>query len=663
MKLSVDLLASAALDADPLPEVSQTVLKELLRNPSSRREDLLDLVKLDPSLCLKLLYLANSRSFGNPGRVASLEQMAELLDHEIILDALMSQVSRFSLTPNPSILTMHDHQLFWKHSLACARFSEALAEASGFPDPSTAYLAGLIHDYIKETLYLNYPDRYRAVFQLMEDEEICLNEAELRFFDRNHSDIAGEILAKWNVPRSLRRAVAWHHRLLDLSSEEKRVSVLAAIILAADILAYSHRQGDGGNAFLLRSEAHRQAMQPLIDSLGAERIDRVKEDLEAIYQRVGLGRIDRNAYIRLLADANRKLGQRAIDLRTSLREISLLHQMSQAFALSETLEQLLAQVLRELESQLKVVAVAILVRKEDSFKVFLAARSSLSGVSLKRIAEDLRHYYPNGTATLQQPHEITIETVPLEKSLLGDDVAQVSELKSSVVFSLDGRQASIGTLGLFSNQREVLSEYEKSRFEVVVEQIAMAIDRLSLNLETQRLAITDTLTGLFNRRHFQVFLEQEFSSCLRYTQPLSLVIMDLDHFKRVNDRYGHLVGDQVLRELGRLLKVHVREADVAARYGGEEFVVLMPRTFLPGATVFAERFRKAVSEHVFCKERDEPLSITLSQGVASFPLEGVRTATQLLDAGDRALLEAKRTGRDRIVVAPCRPLSESESVS
>jgi len=168
--------------------------------------------------------------------------------------------------------------------------------------------------------------------------------------------------------------------------------------------------------------------------------------------------------------------------------------------------------------------------------------------------------------------------------------------------------------------------------------------------KTQKSAITDHLTGLFNRGHFDDCLKKELNRCRRYGQTASVIMIDLDDFKHVNDAYGHAAGDSVLRDVGRLLVQRVREIDVAARYGGEEFAVILPETRRMSAFVVAERIRSEVERYFKRKSvNGHDTRATLSGGVASFP-EDAETPEALLARADEALYRAKRSGKNLVSV-------------
>ncbi len=162
-------------------------------------------------------------------------------------------------------------------------------------------------------------------------------------------------------------------------------------------------------------------------------------------------------------------------------------------------------------------------------------------------------------------------------------------------------------------------------------------------------ASTDGLTGLANRRHFDEFIEQQITSAVRYHIPLSLIALDLDHFKRLNDRHGHPAGDEVLRALANVLREVSRESDLAARYGGEEFALVLPQTDASGALAVAERCAKAIQATAI-PYGGEIISTTASFGVATFDRALHHDASDLLLAADKAVYAAKAAGRNTIRV-------------
>lgn len=167
--------------------------------------------------------------------------------------------------------------------------------------------------------------------------------------------------------------------------------------------------------------------------------------------------------------------------------------------------------------------------------------------------------------------------------------------------------------------------------------------------KVELLAITDPLTELFNRRHLEAALEMEWKKSKRYEQPLACLMIDIDHFKSVNDIYGHKAGDSVLREIARLIKNNLRAVDTVARWGGEEFIAILPQTDKEDAMKAASRILEIVLNHKF--EQVPERRITVSVGLA-YSDSSIDTTEKLTHAADFALFEAKRKGRNRIEIAP-----------
>lgn len=180
-----------------------------------------------------------------------------------------------------------------------------------------------------------------------------------------------------------------------------------------------------------------------------------------------------------------------------------------------------------------------------------------------------------------------------------------------------------------------------------------AVNKLSLEKANEELAIlsqTDGLTKLFNRIHWESCLQAEYKRWSRSQHSSSLVMLDIDHFKNVNDTYGHMVGDEVIRHISGLIREHVRETDVSGRYGGEEFVVLLADTSLKSAYVFAERLRKKV-EQAIVKYNDIELNYTISLGIAEVE-PCIQNSDAWIECADAALYNSKENGRNKVSMHP-----------
>lgn len=224
----------------------------------------------------------------------------------------------------------------------------------------------------------------------------------------------------------------------------------------------------------------------------------------------------------------------------------------------------------------------------------------------------------------------------------------------AIPFALDRRQSGIFFLRTERGDRALSTE--DADFAQVVIRAAVAAIRRAHALESSRadnrrleeLATTDALTRLLNRRALLERLSVEVDRARRFKSQLSLLMVDLDHFKSINDQHGHLAGDSMLREMGTLLAGAVRTIDIVARYGGEEFVVILPETAPDGAVTFAERLRERVEEQRFELEGGTGLHLTCSIGVATFPSPRVASTEDLFARADEALYRAKSGGRNQV---------------
>jgi diguanylate cyclase (GGDEF)-like protein len=199
----------------------------------------------------------------------------------------------------------------------------------------------------------------------------------------------------------------------------------------------------------------------------------------------------------------------------------------------------------------------------------------------------------------------------------------------------------IGVINVTNKRHDkAFTDEDVEMLKAVADQAAVAINKAQL----WDMAVTDSLTGLYVRRYFLVKLQEELHRAERYDNILSIVMADLDHFKNINDTYGHDAGDRVLKAIGKFLQQNIRDVDMVARYGGEEFVIMIPEAANDAAHILSERLRKQMSE---LKIEDLP-PITISLGIATYPFDGSDLA-DLIKKADAAMYAAKRDGRNRVV--------------
>jgi diguanylate cyclase (GGDEF)-like protein len=190
----------------------------------------------------------------------------------------------------------------------------------------------------------------------------------------------------------------------------------------------------------------------------------------------------------------------------------------------------------------------------------------------------------------------------------------------------------------------------KPEHQRLLESLALQIAGALQNAHLYELAMVDGLTGLFVRRYFDARIEEEIERSRRYGTPFSVIMLDVDDFKKLNDTYGHLVGDRVLRAIANVVKEQMRGVDTAARYGGEEISVILPRTEMVGAYNLAERIREAIAELRITTDDEPPraLAVTASLGISAFPESKALDGVDLVRRADKALYRAKKTGKNRV---------------
>jgi diguanylate cyclase (GGDEF)-like protein len=324
-----------------------------------------------------------------------------------------------------------------------------------------------------------------------------------------------------------------------------------------------------------------------------------------------------------------------------IRRLSLFHEMGQALASAGDSQEILRTMMAKIGGFYRPLKLSLLLLDEGPQELYpVVDPGSLAeeqGARLK-LGEGIAGWVAkHGEPILVED----ADSDPRFRDPLPDGLAGRG---SVLCVPIKGREAVLGVIRLASGPTgDRLSKEEIPTLTVLADYIAIA-------LEHARLTIADHCTGLFNARHLSYVLEAEIYRSTRFGHEFSVVFMDLDDFKKVNDAYGHLLGSKFLRMVGDLIKAQLRVIDSAFRYGGDEFVLLLPHTSKPNALVMVRRLREALNSGEFSLEKGRNLKMTASYGVASFPADA-RTAQDLLRLADEALYRVKSTTRDDIAVA------------
>lgn len=223
-----------------------------------------------------------------------------------------------------------------------------------------------------------------------------------------------------------------------------------------------------------------------------------------------------------------------------------------------------------------------------------------------------------------------------------------SNLKHMISFPLKTKNKILGVVSLFSNKTEKPKQ-KNTLIETMSDYSSICIDNAIAFEKTEKLSLIDELSQLYNSRHFFIALDREIERSRRYNKPLSLIFIDVDRFKSVNDKYGHLMGSEVLREIGTIIRETVRHPDIPCRYGGDEYTVILPETDEAGGTLTANRIRENVANNTFLSEYKLELSITVSLGVSTFPALA-KSKKELIETADKALYIVKKKKGNMAVI-------------
>lgn len=340
-----------------------------------------------------------------------------------------------------------------------------------------------------------------------------------------------------------------------------------------------------------------------------------------------------------------------VELQKSLYNISILYNISQAVNFIDDLKRLLQVILSK--------ALVTLEAEKGSLMLYDYTSNSLQvkvvyGLADKRVEENIN----NGLIQCSQikAGEGVAGTVFLEKKAIITNLGSndprfvnkdsLPNVQSLLCVPLIAKGETIGVINISNKKNNKLFNQKDLEFMTSLSnQAAIAID----NAKLYELATKDGLTKLYISRHFYTLLENEIRRCSRYKHKMSLLMLDIDNFKNINDTYGHLIGDQILRELSNEISQTVRKIDIPARYGGEEFIVILPETTKEDAVIIAERLRVNISKIKVKAKEDTYISPTTSIGVCQYPMDG-EDAKTLINSADTALYHSKHNGKNIVSI-------------
>ena len=331
-------------------------------------------------------------------------------------------------------------------------------------------------------------------------------------------------------------------------------------------------------------------------------------------------------------------------------EVAIFHELGKALTSSLQLDQVLRTIMQKVEEFLHPDTWSLLLMDEAKQELYFEIATGEGSAALKEIRIKVGQGIAGWVA---QTGEVVIVPDTSRDSRFFSKVDEKTKMqtRSIVAVPVRFRDRSLGVIELINCVgSQGFGERDLALLEVLSDFAAIAIENARHVQKIHELTITDDCTTLYNARHLNFVLETEIYRSQRYNYEFSLIFIDLDHFKNVNDTYGHLTGTRLLSDIGNMVKSNCRLIDFAFRYGGDEFVVLLPQTSKENALIVARRLHKRIREHTWMQDLGLEVRITASVGVASYPTDS-RDKSKLLHLADEAMYLVKNTSRDSVAAA------------
>lgn len=332
-------------------------------------------------------------------------------------------------------------------------------------------------------------------------------------------------------------------------------------------------------------------------------------------------------------------------------EVTVFHELGKALTSTLQLDQVLRTIMEKINEVLRPDTWSLLLMDIEKNELFFQIATGKGADALR----DVRIKVGQGLAgwVAKTGKAVVVPDTTQDSRFFGQvDAKTKTETRSVVAVPVRFRDQCLGVIELVNciEPGGCFSQRDLALLEALADYAAIAIENARHVQRIHELTITDDCTSLYNARHLNFMLDTEIYRSHRYAFEFSLIFIDLDHFKSVNDTYGHLMGSKLLSEIGEAVKERCRMIDMAFRYGGDEFVVLLPQTSKENALSVAHRVHKLIRETVWLKESGINIHITASVGVASYPTDS-RTKAELLHLADEAMYAVKNSTRDSVLGA------------
>lgn len=658
-------LVGELMDLPTFPQIAHRLL-EMTEDSTKSLHDVARVIERDQALTAKVLRVANSAMFGCKRQIRTIEHATVMLG--------MSNVRKYALTisvfgtrgSGSAVTDYENKRRTWVHAMAVAVLARLVAREFGCDNVETAVVAGLIHDIGKVVLEILRPGEYDRVPEVAREEQLSIVAAERRVFGTDHCALGAELGHRWNLPPDLVTVLERHHDHTCVTSAAPNQLAPVHLVHLSNFLCHQIGLADHpnlpGEVVDVTGWAKVGVSVPDLVSLLGD----VQSEIEQSIDYFDLGPVNLAEYCDAMDEANQRLVVEGLasenvqrQLRRRIADLMLVTDEVLSMRAEASVDDLLVQVAEGPLAQLdydrtviylvdrgrtRLIPYAVYGTGPDATALPALAVDDVTDPVIASVLEGgarrlrARHDYRAGQSALLdllEPGSCGIVPLRVEGAVVG--------------FTLVDNRA-IGA---------PITDSDVHILDTIGKQINMVLDRAATyerlterTEELKDLAFRDPLTGIYNYRYLEECLEMEIHRADRYGTAFTLFMLDLDHFKRFNDSYGHQVGDEVLKLFAETVRSTLRESDILFRYGGEEFTVLLPDTRKARALVPAENIRRVIEQ--LDLERAIPgvvgERLTCSIGVASYP-EDARTRASLIGFSDDALYRAKNGGRNRVVLA------------
>ncbi|MGM0656280.1 MAG: HDOD domain-containing protein [Thermodesulfobacteriota bacterium] len=643
-------------DDKELPGFAQVMAKMLTvcNDPNASIGDVAKLVETDPGITAKVLGIVNSSFFSLRSKVSAISEAVLFLGIDEIKKICFG-VTFFEKMVKSGQKNQFDRTFFWRHCLCVASLSQAIANEIGYPSPEDAYTAGLLHDIGRIVLDRSGRVNYADFCKKASNRTGLLVEAERDIIGIGHDDLGAYYGHRWGFPQKLCLAIQYHHRRfnhLDLCKEDLQ---FLCIVCLADFLSWTQGMGSVNviSQLALQPEVEKNIR---LDRINFEAvIQKMDEEIENTAEFYEFKFPSSDQYRASLLKANLKLS--SINSGCFPPKEKDVHGEKRSVTTSITAPHSSLEPPKILSATLKAICQDFGFDRVYILRAAPPLRRLQVTKCLKQgsFSDQLTSYYismdnaDNGfLQSLRNKEPVVINgTLPGEKEVL--ERFSVSQM---LVVPFCSHDKVIGLLGMdHAISGKKIEPGLFSSIAIVANELGLALENASTYKKAKSASLHDGLTGLLNRMAVDKLLKKSFVKAVNKNIALSVAMIDVDHFKKFNDMFGHQEGDNVLRLIANTLKKISRPTDHVGRYGGEEFIVVLNDTVPAQAVIYAERIRKEV-EHLghLLSDRFPGLGLTVSIGISCFE-KGIKNHDTLVSKADKALYKAKDAGRNRVVSA------------